>query len=76
MAETSRDDHMAWCKSRALEYLDRGDAKNALASFTSDLRKHPETDDLVNTDLIVVFGFPLVIADDVDGLRRFIEGFE
>ena len=43
MAET-RDEHLAWCKQRALEYADRGDTTNAVASMMSDLGKHPETE--------------------------------
>jgi hypothetical protein len=39
----TRDDHLAWCKQRAVEYLDSGDLANALGSFKSDLGKHPET---------------------------------
>jgi hypothetical protein len=41
----SRADHLAWCKQRALEYLDAGDRTNAIASMISDLRKHPELED-------------------------------
>lgn len=37
-----RADHMAWAKQRALEYLP-GDVQNAMASFISDLGKHPQT---------------------------------
>lgn len=40
----TRDEHLAWCKERALEYVDRGELSNAVASMLSDLRKHPETD--------------------------------
>ena len=39
----TRDEHLAWCKARALEYLDAGDLVNAVASMASDLTKHPET---------------------------------
>ena len=41
--DASRAEHLAWCKARALEYVDRGELNQALASFTSDLGKHPET---------------------------------
>lgn len=36
-------EHIAWCKTRALEYVDEGDVSNAFASLVSDLGKHPET---------------------------------
>ena len=42
MTET-RAEHLAWCKERALEYVDRGDLAGAVASMMSDLQKHPET---------------------------------
>lgn len=38
----TRDEHLAWAKARALEYLDAGDLKNAVISMLSDLRKHHE----------------------------------
>jgi hypothetical protein len=41
--EATRADHLAWCKRRALEYLDKGDRLMAFASMISDLGKHPET---------------------------------
>ena len=40
----TRQEHLAWCKQRALEYVDNGDLTNAYASMASDLRKHPETE--------------------------------
>lgn len=43
LPSTSREDHLAWSKKRALEYLDTGDVQGAFASMVSDLRKHPET---------------------------------
>ncbi len=39
----TRDEHLAWCKQRALEYVDAGDLDEAFASMLSDLGKHPET---------------------------------
>lgn len=41
--QMSRGEHMAWCKKRALELLDAGDADQAFASMASDLGKHPGT---------------------------------
>ena len=40
---TTRAEHLAWCKARALEYVELGELSQALASFMSDLGKHPET---------------------------------
>lgn len=45
----TRNEHVAWCKQRALAELEEGAgpietrAANALASMTSDLGKHPDT---------------------------------
>jgi hypothetical protein len=39
-----RDEHLAWCKKRALEYWRAGDLANAVASMGSDLDKHPFDD--------------------------------
>lgn len=40
---TSRAEHIQWCKDRAMEYVYLGDFNQALASLFSDLGKHPET---------------------------------
>jgi len=39
----TREEHLAWCKQRALEYVDMGDLTEAWMSFTSDMNKHSET---------------------------------
>ena len=39
----SRDDHLYWCKSRAVDYLDRGEIREGILSFLSDMQKHEET---------------------------------
>jgi hypothetical protein len=41
--EISREDHLQWCKDRALEYVELGDLSKAIASMTSDIQKHPQT---------------------------------
>jgi hypothetical protein len=43
MAEPTRAEHLAWCKQRALAYVDSGDLMEAFVSMISDLGKHPET---------------------------------
>lgn len=42
MAKT-REEHLDWCKQRAIEYAERGDLDQALNSFWSDIGKHHET---------------------------------
>ncbi|MBK7362838.1 MAG: hypothetical protein IPJ01_11120 [Micavibrio sp.] len=39
----NRAEHLEWCKQRALEYVNKGDLKEAFASFQGDMEKHPET---------------------------------
>lgn len=67
-----RDEHLAWCKKRALEYLDQHDAPSAVISMLRDLKEHPETP--VNA-FIEATGFVYAAEDDEPGVRRWIEGF-
>ena len=70
----TRAEHLAWCKQRALEYVDAGDLQSALASMGSDLNKHPDTANHSGTQL----GLMLMVGGHLstkDEMRRFIEGF-
>lgn len=69
----TRDEHMAWCKKRALEYLDAGDITNAVTSMMSDLSKHPETAKV--GEMMGSFGLLCAMQQDYAGARRFIVGF-
>ena len=40
----TRDQHLARCKSRALEHVGAGDLRQAVAGMASDLKTHPDTD--------------------------------
>ena len=70
----TRQEHLQWCKDRALEYVDRGDIQNAIASMSSDLRKHPDTQDHAGIQLgmMLLMGGRMSTREDV---RKFIEGF-
>lgn len=68
----TRDEHLAWAKKRALEYLDKGDIANAITSMGSDLEKHPELKP--NIHLLMV-GMLFIRDSDFAGARRWIEGF-
>ena len=71
---TTREEHLTWCKERALEYVDNGELPNAYASMVSDLKKHEETSGHVAIDL----GIQLMMAGHLsspDKMRHFIEGF-
>lgn len=70
----TRDEHLQWAKDRALEYADRGDLANAMASLGSDLNKHPGTKNHAAMELMMM----LAMNGHLDApgeLRKFIEGF-
>ncbi len=39
----TREEHLQWCKDRALEYVENGDITSAWGSMVSDLNKHDGT---------------------------------
>jgi hypothetical protein len=70
----TRQEHLAWAKERALEYLDQGNPAGALASMVSDLRKHLELQDHPG----IPVGFMTMLCDGLntdDAVRHWIEGF-
>jgi hypothetical protein len=69
----TREQHLAWCKQRAREYLDRGDVQNAVASMMSDLEKHPET--AVTNPVLSMLGLNAAASGRIEEARRYIEGF-
>lgn len=72
--ETTRASHLAWCKTRALEYVESGDMQSAFASMVSDLNKHPETQGHAGTEL----GMMLLMSgllNTAPQMRDFIQGF-
>lgn len=72
----TREEHLAWAKKRALEYLDAGDTQNAFNSMTSDVRKHPEmeTHAGIQLGIMMAVGLPGWVSDPVE-IRRWIVGF-
>lgn len=70
----TRAEHLAWCKKRALEYVDADDLNQAWASMASDLRKHDETQNhaAIELGMMMLFNGQLGTAD---AMRKFIEGF-
>ena len=68
----TRDEHLAWCKQRALEYVDHGDLVQAVTSMGSDLDKHPELG--CNPYLLLAGGLDAASGDS-RAVRRWIEGF-
>ena len=70
----TRDEHLAWCKRRALEYVDAGDLTNAVANMGSELKQHPDTDNPALNGLVTI-GMMYVTDGDNSAVRRWIEGF-
>lgn len=70
----TRDEHLAWCKERALDYVDIGELGNAVASMGSDLNKHEDTRNPANDGLLML-GLMYVMDNDAAAVRRWIEGF-
>lgn len=70
----TREEHLAWCKQRALEYIDRGQINEGLTSMMSDMSKHPETASPALDQLTV--GLMMVGALSTrEEARRHINGF-
>ena len=70
----TRAEHLAWCKQRALQYVEAGDVAQAYASMASDMGKHSETRD----HPAILLGMQLMMIGDLstpDKMRKFIEGF-
>lgn len=74
MENTTREEHLKWCKKRALEYVDAGDLNQAFASMGGDLNKHPETEGhpAMVLGLLLMMGGHLTTPDE---MRKFILGF-
>lgn len=68
----TRDEHVRWARDRAFQYLDAGDLDQALASMTSDLSNHPQTEDIARS--FGPLGFIAYSRGPV-ALRAYISGF-
>ena len=70
----TRDQHLALCKSRALEYVGAGGLRQAVACMASDLKTHPDTDNPALNGLAMI-GMMYVTDGDSAAVRRWIERF-
>lgn len=69
----NRQEHVAWAKNRALEYVDRGDLQSAVASMITDMQKGPEPHSPIALQLgVLELTMPGCGADRI---RHWIEGF-
>jgi hypothetical protein len=70
----TREEHLAWCKQRALEYIDRGEIQEGITSMMSDMNKHEETraPALDKLALMMLMSGQL---NSVHEARKFINGY-
>ena len=72
----TRQEHLAFCKQRAMEYVNSGNLLEAVTSMMSDLRKHPETADTGQAlAALGLFACQQAQQGDRDGVIRYIQGF-
>lgn len=76
---TAVQQHIRWCQLRALEYLDddrldeRAACRQAVASMTSDLDKHPATAGLASGTAMI--GMTEAATGNIAAVERWLEGF-
>jgi hypothetical protein len=70
----TREEHLQWCKDRAMEYVEREDYSSAIASMGTDLNLHPQTRDHAGIQLGVAL---LMIGklNTYEEALEFIQGF-
>ncbi len=69
-----RNEHLQWCKDRAMEYIDQNEVADGVASFMSDMTKHPETEGHSALELMTM----MLVSGQLETARqarKFIEGF-
>ena len=71
----TRVGHLAWCKRRALEYVDAGDLTHAVANMASDLKTHPDTDNPALNGIAMI-GMMYVTDDDRAAVQRWMNVFD
>lgn len=70
----TRAEHIAWCKERALKYVELGDFQQGFSSMISDLGKHEETKNHPGIMLGAQMLFSGFLSDEGE-MRKFIKGF-
>ena len=73
ITDLPRDKYVERCKQRALDYFDRGELRNAVASFVSDMNARRDCE---LPQHLAALGLVLLMKDDALGWRTLIEGFE
>ena len=69
-----REEHLNWCKKRALEYVESGNIDGAWASMVSDLSKSDETKEhpAIQLGMVLIMSQHLKTKNE---MKEFIEGF-
>ena len=73
LIEMTRDKYVERCKQRALDYLDRDDLRNAVASFVSNMNARRDCE---LPQHLAALGIVLLMREDAFGWRTLIEGFK
>jgi hypothetical protein len=71
----TRQEHMDWCKQRALQYVEAGDIQVAFASMASDIMKHEDTKHHAGTNQL---GMQLMMSGHLASqqqMREWINGY-
>ena len=70
LLEMKRDRYVERCKQRSFDHLDRGDLKNAVASFVGNMNARPDCE---LPQHLATLGASLLTANDALGWRTLIE---
>jgi hypothetical protein len=74
--DRTRQEHLDWCKQRAIALIDAGDISGALPSFLSDVGQHPLTEGVAQT--IGTLGVTMLLAGHLSTaqqMRDHINGY-
>jgi hypothetical protein len=71
----TRDEHLNWCKERALQILESGDIPGAFASMASDLGKWNGGALYDDVDLSFLRMDAILFCKTAEQMRHWIEGF-
>jgi hypothetical protein len=73
--QRTRDEHLTWCKDRALELVDAGRLQEAVETFARNLAKHPETRNRVRSPQVLLSATYLDSGDPI-AVRKWVRGFQ
>ena len=72
IADVPRDKYVERCKQRAFDYLDRGELRNAVASFVNNMNARPDCE---LSHHLAALGDLLLMRSDAAGWKALIEEF-